>query len=90
MVSKNKIMVSKNCMETFSDLGSSLGDIRYNFRWKVHTKAYCILLAILVRFSVSFNNLRLEQLVRIFCALQTSRVLQISMNAQLTYEPFVL
>ena len=43
MVSKNKIMVSKNCMETFSDLGSSLGDIRYNFRWKVHTKAYCIL-----------------------------------------------
>ena len=32
----------------------------------------------------------LEQLLRIFHALQTSRVLHISMNAQLTYEPVVL
>ena len=35
-------------------------------------------------------ELRLEQLLRIFRALQTSRVLHISMNAQLTYEPIVL
>ena len=34
--------------------------------------------------------IRLEQLLRIFRALQTSRVLHISMNAQLTYEPIVL
>ena len=31
-------------------------------------------------------KLRLEQLLRIFRALQTSQVLHISMNAQLTYE----
>ena len=31
-----------------------------------------------------------EQLLRIFRALQTSQVLHISMNAQLTYEPIVL
>ena len=30
-----------------------------------------------------------EQLLRIFRALQTSQVLHISMNAQLTYEPIV-
>ena len=33
---------------------------------------------------------RLEQLLRIFRALQTSRVPHISMNAQLTYELIVL
>ena len=31
-----------------------------------------------------------EQLLRIFRALKTSRVLHISMNTQLTYEPIVL
>ena len=35
-------------------------------------------------------QLRLEQLLRIFRALQTSQVLHISMNAQLAYEPIVL
>ena len=35
-------------------------------------------------------ELRLEQLSRIFRARQTSRVLHISMNAQLKYEPIVL
>ena len=34
-------------------------------------------------------ELRLEQLLRIFRALQTTHVLHISMNAQLTYEPIV-
>ena len=37
----------------------------------------------------SWRQLRLEQLLRIFRALQTSRVLHISMNTQLTYEPIV-
>ena len=32
----------------------------------------------------------MRKLLRIFRALQTSRVLHISMNAQLTYEPIVL
>ena len=35
-------------------------------------------------------ELRLEQLLCIFRARQTSRVLHISMNAQLKYEPIVL
>ena len=38
----------------------------------------------------SCSRPRLEQLLRIFRALQTSRVLHISMNAQLTHEPIVL
>ena len=38
----------------------------------------------------SCSGLCLEQLLPIFRALQTSQVLHILMNAQLTYEPIVL